>query len=761
MAPDPAGVVALAAAASGALAFAVLAAFAGRGRPTRAVPQAARWELRFPREAGFSVPQAAEWFAALAPRLDASSPVCVDLRGAAGQVRLGIAADPDLEPFLRVQLAAWFPEARLEAAPEPAPGSVAFVALRLERSEILPVRVPGPRDPDPLPGLAAVLAEGSDAGVRLVLAPPPANWTPWAAAALDALRQGASPPGRGLLFRVQSFFGASAGDGAPGRAARRPGLAGAAAKAVAPAFSVRALAWVSGAAPEAALGRALAIAAHLRAAYADPSGNAFAPAGPLPGSLEDALRRCPAVTLSAAELAALFHVPPGGHPLLAAEPSRVAHPSPELLDRAAGDGAIVLGEALAPGGPVPFGLTPEERRLHLYVVGKTGTGKSTLLANILRQDLEAGRGVALLDPHGDLALQALSLVPPGRHREVVYFDPGDREFPVGYNPLAGVAPAARPLAASGMVAVFRKLWGDSWGPRLEHLLRMALLALLDAPFPSLLLLPRLLGDRETRARVLAHVQDPLVRGYFLDEYERYDPRWRAEAAAPVLNKVGQFLASPLVRNVVGQAEPGLNLRELMDSGGIFVANLAAGRIGEDSAALLGGLLVAGFQLAAMSRADVPEPDRRDFFLTVDEFQHFATDAFASVLSEARKYRLALTLSHQYLDQLTPAVSDAVFGNAGHLAVFRVGQGDTGRLVRELAPSFDAQDLVHLDAYRFCARITRAGRALPAFSARTVALPYTDFDGSPEAVVGLSRRRWGRPRAEVELEISDLWEGRLN
>jgi DNA helicase HerA-like ATPase len=465
------------------------------------------------------------------------------------------------------------------------------------------------------------------------------------------------------------------------------------------------------------------------------------------------------VALSAAELGGLFHVPADPSPLLRAEASRVAPAPPEALSpRGADEGAVtVLGEAWAGGEVVPFGLSQAERRQHLYVVGKTGTGKSTLLANLVRQDLEAGRGFALLDPHGDLAERALALVPPGREGSIAYLDPADRDWPVGLNPLHAAAPRERPLVASGVVGAFKKLWGDSWGPRLEHFLRNAVLLLLEDDEPTLAALPRVLADAGYRRRLLARAADPLLRGFFLDEFEAADARWRAEAIAPILNKVGQFLASPLVRHVVGQKGPGLPLGEAMDEGLAVVANLSAGRIGEDGSALVGGLLVAGLQLAAMRRAERPEGERRDFALVVDEFQRFDNEAFAQILSEARKYRLSLVLSHQYLGQLSPGTADAVTGNAGSLAAFRMGAPDAARLARELAPEFGPGDLVNLPDFRFVAQVRRSGEAVPAFSART--LPPPSPSGSPAAVVEASRQRWARPRAEVETEIADLWEGR--
>ena len=459
-------------------------------------------------------------------------------------------------------------------------------------------------------------------------------------------------------------------------------------------------------------------------------------------------------------MAALFHFPSEDHPRLPrafapAVPPPVSLPDPSTEP---GPEGLVLGDALAKEGAHPFSLSPEERRQHVYVVGKTGTGKSTLLASLIAQDLATGRGVGLIDPHGDLAEQVLSLVPPARDGEVLYFDPADVDHPVAFNPLWVRDPREGTLVASSAVGAMRKLYGEFWGPRLEHFLRNALLALLETPRPSFLLLQKLLTDREYRqARVLPYVRDPLVRGFFLEEFERYDPRFRAEALSPILNKLGGFLSSPAMRNLLGQGVPGFDLRDLLDGGGIFIANLASGRIGEDHAHLLGALLVTQFERAVKSRADTPEAERRDFYLYVDEFQNLTNDAFPSLLAEARKFRLSLTLAHQYLDQLPAPVLSAVLGNAGTLAAFRAGGPDAARLAKELSPSFGAEDLVHLPDYRFCVRLPKRAEAIPPFSART-RLP----EGEPRPVGPLiqrSRERWARSRAEVELEILDRWEGR--
>jgi hypothetical protein len=740
---------------------------AGAGTEAPAEPRGC-WRLELPPGADFPADRAAAWIASLAPLLREGGPLLwAELRGSASGVALFVSAPPAWEGFLSAQLGAWVPGARLEPVRDMEPGGVlAAVPLRAERPDLWPLRTAGRRDPDPLLAVLGTLAEGeSPAGLRVAWGPAPPNWKAWAPLALAAARTGRPLPPRG--WRVWPFLLWQAlrdGGAEPSRARALPAadLQPAAGKAREAVFAARALAWAPGRSAPEAERRAGALAAQAGGAFRAPLGNALVPAGRPRSAASwaelDGLRP-PEVALSPAELGGLLHLP--DHPHLPRGASRTV-PPPEAVREAAREpapGRVRLGEALAPDGPVPFGLGPAERRQHLYVVGKTGTGKSTLLAQIAKQDLEAGRGLALIDPHGDLAERVLALVPESRYGETVYFNPADREFPVPLNPLWTHAPAERPLAASAVVGVFRKLSGEMWGPRLENILRHACLALLENPAPSLAMLPRLLTDSGYRHDVLGDVRDPVVRGFFLQEYESYDPRWRAEAAAPVLTRVGQFLASPLVRNVVGAPGPGLDLRGLMDRGGILVANLSAGKLGEDSMALLGGLLVAGFQLAAMARADRPEGERRDFVLLVDEFQHFANDAFGAILSEARKYRLSLVLSHQYLDQLPAPVSGAVFGNVGSLAVFRVGQGDTARLVRELTPQFEAEDLVRLPDYRFCARIAHDGAALPAFSARTFPPDGTARDLGP--LVERSRQRWGRVRAAVDLELADLWEGRAS
>jgi hypothetical protein len=740
-----------------------------RGRP-RPVPPFQQWRIVLPRDASFSAAQAAAWFTSLAPLLTPQSPSpWVELRSHHRRLGVSIAAPASWEATLRGQLAAWFPHARLEPAELPGEtGPLAAVHLTQQRPPIFPIRVAGDDEPDPLLAVLGSLTErDGDCGVRLTWGPAPHDWKRWAPAALAAIRAGQPVPPRGwglLLLTLYQLVRPSPPGGNPTVFGPSAGeLSGAATKAAASVFSVQATVWACDPVREAARQRAQSLAGQLEAAFHNPAGNRLVSSAVRDYETAEALdrRRGPELVLSAEEMGGLFHLPAARHPLVPGPLTRRVPISADHGTSLPSDAAEMtwLGEAFTAETTVPVGLSLPERRQHLYVVGKTGTGKSTLLMTLAQQDLAAGRGVGLIDPHGDLAERILALVPPERHRVVLYFNPADSEFPVGFNLLAAATPAQRPLVASGVIGVFKKLYGESWGPRLEYLFRNAVLALLESPSPSLLLIPKLLTDRHYRRHVLTYVHDPLLRSFFLDEFERYDPRWRMEAISPILNKVGQFLSSPVVRHVVGQSGPGFDLRRLLDEGGIFIANLASGKIGEDNTALLGGLLVTAFQLAAMRRADQPEEQRRDFYLLVDEFQHFANEAFGTILSEARKYRLCLTLSHQYLDQVPPEILDAVLGNAGSVVTFRVGGEDTARLVKELAPSFDGQDLVHLPDYHFSARLVHRGQPLPAFSGRTLLVPVPEEGLDP--IIAASRRRLARPVAEVEVEVSDLWEDRAS
>jgi energy-coupling factor transporter ATP-binding protein EcfA2 len=370
-----------------------------------------------------------------------------------------------------------------------------------------------------------------------------------------------------------------------------------------------------------------------------------------------------------------------------------------------------------------FGIKGADRRAHVYLVGKTGAGKSTLLGALIRQDIEAGEGVALFDPHGDLVERVLPWIPENRQSDLIYFNVPDGPSPLGFNPLESVAPAKRPLAAAAMLEVFKKIWADSWGPRTEHILRNAFLALLDLPQATLADVLKLLDDEAFRRNVAGLVRNAQVRGFWLREYEGYPARFRAEAIAPIQNKVGAFLADPTLCRIMTQPRSSFDLRGVMDEGKILLVNLAKGKIGEDSAALLGAMLVSKIGLTALTRVDVPEEDRRDFYLYLDEFQNFATLSLATMLSELRKYRVNLILAHQYLSQLDPQVRDAVFGNVGTVISFRLGLTDAEILAKEFYPTFTAADLVSLPNYEIYLKLMVDGAVSTPFSGEI--LPPSD------------------------------------
>jgi hypothetical protein len=419
------------------------------------------------------------------------------------------------------------------------------------------------------------------------------------------------------------------------------------------------------------------------------------------------------------------------------------------------DDLTLIGRRIGWGDTTrPVGIRRVDRRQHLYAIGKTGTGKSTLLESLILQDIGAGEGVALLDPHGDLAERLLDRIPPWRSDHVCYLDPADLEHPIGLNLLAGQPPERRHLVVSGVVAAFKGIWHDSWGPRLEYILANAVAALAELPEATLLLIPRLLTDDAYRARLVPAIGDPAVRRFWADEFAAYDKRLRAEATAPVLNKVGQLLMSPMVRNIFGQPHGRLDPRFLMDRRRILLANLARGRLGADKASFIGAMLLAAFELAASARADMPEIDRPDFYLYADEFQSFATDSFATILSEARKYRLCLSLFHQFEDQLPEPLRRAVFGNVGTLIAFRLGQHDAEHLAGELEHDLTPADLTGLDRYEIAVKLLERGRQAVPFRARTNP-PEPGPSGRAAIVRRQSRRHFARPRERVERAIARM------
>jgi hypothetical protein len=401
---------------------------------------------------------------------------------------------------------------------------------------------------------------------------------------------------------------------------------------------------------------------------------------------------------------------------------------------------------------VRFGIKAGDRTRHVYVIGKTGMGKSVLLENMAAQDIRNGNGFAFIDPHGQTADILLEYIPKERVKDVLYFAPFDIEYPISFNIMEDVGYDKRHLVVSGLMSTFKKIWVDAWSARMEYILGNTLLSLLEYPDSTLLDVNRMLSDKTFRNKVVANITDPSVKSFWVDEFAKYTDRYAADAVPAIQNKIGQFTSNPLIRNIIGQPDSTFDIRDLMDTRKILIINLSKGRIGEQNANLLGSMLITKIYLAAMSRADAGEAELKqlpNFYLYVDEFQSFANESFANILSEARKYKLNLTIAHQYIEQMTDEVRAAVFGNVGTLISFRVGSYDAEVLEKEFAPTFTAQDIVNLGAYQIYLRLMINGIGSQPFSARTIP-PLEKPQNSPvEEIRKASRDTFARPRQQVE------------
>lgn len=471
----------------------------------------------------------------------------------------------------------------------------------------------------------------------------------------------------------------------------------------------------------------------------------------------------PEIIFNITELASLYHFPSEtvATPSITWAGSRKGEPPANLPleGTVAADELTVFAETNFRARIQKFGVKRKDRRLHMYIIGKTGTGKSTLMENMIFDDIREGRGVAVVDPHGELIDHVLNLIPENRIDDVVYFSPADHDHPIGFNILEYVDPQMRNVVASGVVGIFKKIFGESWGPRLEYILRNAILALLETPNSTLLGVMRILSDNAYRRQVISQISDPVVKDFFINEFEKYEPKFRQEAIAPIQNKVGQFTSSSTIRNIIGQPKSGIDIRQIMDTGKILLADLSTGKIGEDNSALLGAMLITKIQLAAMGRTNVAEDDRRDFYLYVDEFQNFATDSFATILSEARKYRLNLVMINQYINQMPETVANAVFGNVGTMIAFRVGAGDAEAMKNEFAPVFEVNDLVNLPNRQIYLKMAIDGVTVPAFSASTLPPPAEKYNLSAQ-VIDRSRQHFSTPRGDVEDYVAE-WSAPIN
>jgi len=463
--------------------------------------------------------------------------------------------------------------------------------------------------------------------------------------------------------------------------------------------------------------------------------------------------------LNIEELASVFHLPHTNveTPNIVWASSKTAEP-PAKLPVITGNDAIdenisAFGLTNFRGINHQFGMLRSDRSRHVYIIGQTGAGKSGTLELFALSDIFHGQGYAIIDPHGDFAVDNMRFIPGSRMEDVVYFNPADTAYPLGFNPLEVTDPAHKTNISSEVIGVLKRMFGESWGPRLEYILRYTILALLDRPTTTMLDITRMLTDKKFRKETLSYSQDTVVLQFWNIEFASWTEKFQAEAIAPVLNKVGAFTANPIIRNIIGQPKSTFNIREIMDDGKILIVNLSKGLIGEDNASILGAFLVTKIQLAAMSRSDIPDiKNRRPFYLYVDEFQNFATDSFATILSEARKYGLNLTVANQYTSQMSETVRDAVFGNVGTMISFRVAAGDAAILGKQFEPQFEPNDLLQMHNRHFIINMVISGEKAPAFSATTLNLPPPQIDNTP-MIIENTRRRYSRNRADIEAEIS--------
>ncbi|MBQ68541.1 hypothetical protein CL689_00560 [Candidatus Saccharibacteria bacterium] len=462
--------------------------------------------------------------------------------------------------------------------------------------------------------------------------------------------------------------------------------------------------------------------------------------------------------LNIEELASVFHLPHTNveTPNIVWASSKTAEP-PAKLPIITGDPVIdenisAFGLTNFRGINHQFGMLRSDRSRHVYIIGQTGAGKSGTLELFALSDIFHNQGYAIIDPHGDFAVNNMRFIPGSRLEDVVYFNPADTAYPLGFNPLEVTNPNQKNNISSEVIGVLKRMFGESWGPRLEYILRYTILALLDRPETTMLDITRMLTDKKFRKETLSYCTDTVVLQFWNVEFASWNDKFVSEAIAPVLNKVGAFTANPVIRNIIGQPKSTFNIRKIMDEGKILIVNLSKGLIGEDNAAILGSFLVTKIQLAAMSRSDIPNiADRRPFYLYVDEFQNFATDSFATILSEARKYGLNLTVANQYISQMTDTVRDAVFGNVGTMISFRVSADDAPMLAKQFEPQFESQDLLQMHNRHFIINMVINGEKAPAFSATTLTLPSEQIDNTGR-IIENTRRHYSRSRSDVEQEI---------
>lgn len=706
-----------------------------------------------------------------------------------GQIRFYVWTPKSLQSFVEGQIYAQYPTVQIYAAEEDyteheRQHPVAYSAeLTTTDSEFLPIRTFQSFEVDPLAGITGTLAKLESTGEELwiqILARPIADgWHAYAERWASNIKKGrvslfgTGSSGGGLrwLAGILSALwqppeqGAGAGEKAPELSDRdRTRISEAEKKATKLGYQVKIrLAYLGGSQSSAKQRMQALVGTFKQFNSTNLNGLKMTKANFGKEYLEKYRNRAfttNGFVLNIEELASVFHLPHTNveTPNIVWASSKTAEPPSKLPvitgERSIDEQISAFGVTDFRGINHQFGMLRYDRSRHVYIIGQTGAGKSGLLELFALSDIFHGQGYAIIDPHGDFAIDNMRFIPGSRIQDVVYFNPADTEYPVGFNPLEITNPSQKTNISSEVIGVLKRMFGDSWGPRLEYILRYTILALLDRPSTTMLDITRMLTDKKFRKDTLNYCQDTVVLQFWNVEFASWNDKFVTEAVAPVLNKVGAFTANPTIRNIIGQPESTFNIRQIMDEGKILIVNLSKGLIGEDNAAILGAFMVTKIQLAAMSRSDIMDiNDRRPFYLYVDEFQNFATDSFATILSEARKYGLNLTVANQYVSQMTENVRDAVFGNVGTTISFRVSADDAPILAKQFEPNFEALDLLQMHNRNFVINMVINGEKTPAFSAKTLDLPPVQTDNLSQ-IIEHSRRQYSRGLQEVESAISN-------
>ena len=702
-----------------------------------------------------------------------------------GQIRFYVWTPRSLQSFVEGQIYAQYPTVQIHQASEDyteheRDHSVTYTTeMTLTASEFLPIKTFQTFEVDPLAGITGTLAKlestGEELWIQVLAKPVEDSWQIEADHWISRLREGSAsilPSVGGSMRWLGGLFaalwrppeeGLAGGKGPEISERNKTRIAEAEKKATKLGYEVKIrLAYLGENQTNAKL-RMQALVGTFKQ-FNSTNLNGFKPIKAAYGKefLEKYRRRAffgEGFILNIEELASVFHLPHTNveTPNIVWASAKTAEPPsklPVLTGSDANDDQIsAFGVTNFRGINHQFGMLRYDRSRHVYIIGQTGAGKSGLLELFALSDIFHSQGYAIIDPHGDFAINNMKFIPGSRLNDVVYFNPADTAYPLGFNPLEVANPNQKTNISSEVIGVLKRMFGESWGPRLEYILRYTILALLDRPETTMLDITRMLTDKNFRKETLGYCRDTVVLQFWNVEFASWNDKFVAEAVAPVLNKVGAFTANPIIRNIIGQPKSTFNIRQIMDEGKILIVNLSKGLIGEDNAAILGSFLVTKIQLAAMSRSDIPDiRDRRPFYLYVDEFQNFATDSFATILSEARKYGLNLTVANQYISQMNETVRDAVFGNVGTMISFRVSADDAPILAKQFEPNFEAVDLLQMHNRNFVINMVIGGEKTPAFSARTLELPPSQADNTLH-IIEHSRRMYSRSREDVEKEIN--------